>query len=97
MKASFFEDEFARNETGRPFEFLGTVFFSVGGDIFLGNAVYHGADFRPDAPKLPHSRLALRADPDFTNAHTTTQNPTPTPQEKSNRMTGISSTTLAVR
>ena len=60
MKASFFEDEFARNETGAPFEFLGTVFFAVSGDIFLGNAVYHGAYFRPDAGTRAHSTRFVR-------------------------------------
>ena len=55
MKVALFKDEFARNETGTPFEFFGTVFLAVGGDIFLGNAKHHGSYLRPDAGTRAHS------------------------------------------
>jgi hypothetical protein len=45
VKTALFKDEFARNETGSPFEFLGTVLLAVSSDVFLGNAKHHGAYF----------------------------------------------------
>ena len=45
VTVALFKDEFAGNETGTPFEFLGAVFLAVGSDIFLGNAEYHRSYF----------------------------------------------------
>src|ERR1019366_9369891 len=45
---------------GAPFEFLGTVFLAVGGDIFLGNAKHHGSYFGPDAGTRTHSTRFVR-------------------------------------
>jgi len=45
VKAALFKDEFARNEAGAPFEFLGTVLLAVTDDVFLGNAKHDGSYF----------------------------------------------------
>ena len=50
----FLENVFAGDEAGAPFEFVGAVFFAVGLDIFLGNAIDDGSDFGPDAGTGPH-------------------------------------------
>ena len=60
MKATLFKDEFARNETGTPFEFLGSMFLAVGGDIFLGNTEYHRPYFGPDAGTRAHGTRFVR-------------------------------------
>jgi hypothetical protein len=55
VKNTFLEDEFARNQTGAPLEFLGTMLPAVGSDVFLGNAKHHGSDFGPDTGTRAHS------------------------------------------
>src|SRR5580704_19326406 len=54
VQVSFFKDEFAGNETGSPFEFLGTMLLAVGSDIFLGNPKHNRSYFRPDAGTRAH-------------------------------------------
>src|ERR1700680_3964782 len=54
VAASLLEDVFAGDEAGAPFEFVGAVFFGVGGDVFLGDAVDDGSDFGPDAGAGAH-------------------------------------------
>ncbi len=60
VAASLIEDVLAGDEAGAPFEFVGAVFFAVGVDIFLGDAVDDGSDFGPDAGARTHHAPPLR-------------------------------------
>src|ERR1700719_4467483 len=54
VAASLLEDVWAGDEAGAPFEFVGAVFFAVGVDVFLRDAVDDGSDFGPDAGAGAH-------------------------------------------
>src|ERR1700693_4794689 len=54
VAASLLQNVLTGDEAGAPFEFVGAVFFAVGVDVFLGDAVDDGADFGPDAGAGAH-------------------------------------------
>src|ERR1700730_12244624 len=60
VKVSLFKDELAGNETGTPFEFLGTMLLAVGSDVFLGNPKHNCSYFRPYTGTGAHGTRFVR-------------------------------------